>query len=1168
MNNKIARLSALVLSLSILPIFALSFYQHKSAEYDPYIANQLKPLDVQMNPLSYSDSITNEPNFKKQTEFNNLNIGNTYDTYRGEGVTVAIIDSGCNYQHVDFYDKNGEIILSDLSASFSLNSNYTQVITKVVKNYNNDFSIIDDPVDNGHGTNVAATVAAQINGVGGAGVAPEATLMILKTNYYFGEIEQAIRYAADNGADIINMSIGAYAESFYDGFNDYQEAVDGADTYFVSAINYAYSKGVTLVAAAGNELTNKNSYPAANEHVIGVGALEKNSGITAAYYTNYGTNNVDVVAPGTVYVADVGSSTSYVETQGTSFASPIVAAVAALYKGKYPNASPIQIENAIKEDCVDIGAAGVDEQFGYGRVDISTLMNDVPVTGVTISPKELTLSINQAYQLSAQIEPADATDQEIIFISNDDNIATVTDDGLVTGVSTGTTEIYVLTNDGSFDDYCTVTVNSDPIILNSISLNQTSFNLRKNSTAQIEVVFNPINPYPVPTVTYESIDDSVASVSSSGLISAHSEGSTIITVSAEQNGTVKTAQCTVNVSGQTYGEAIRNYLDIEDGDYLITCTQNYLLPASNFTTGKSTITAFDEANVESIDPSNAWTFTSLGNNKYTISTEINGATYYLNAESTNNGLSSTTSNSTQWTASSGSETFYLRATNGRYLTNYGSTNWRTYNSANTNGSSNIVLYPVGTGSSTPVEPEIINVSDVNLNVHSLVLEIGETSQLNALISPTNATNQNVSFSSTNQNVASVNQNGLVTALTSGSTTITVTTEDGGFTDSCTVVVNESVVYEKSLQLDVTNFKTEYSFGEELDLDNLSAIFTDSNNKQTTLSGNQLTLVSGGTKILGDVQLTFSYDGVYVSTTVHVSNVGSTSGVAVSSQTTTAITGKGWSTNLNTTSTSNYTNNEFNGTTYNLEKARNLNDGILFLNGSTGCIYNTSPLPNITKIVLNYASGGSTTAAHKVYLGAETISSEPSTAYKSFSSSNGGSSAEIIVDGNYSYFRLDVTNSKNLQLSSIEITYGGAASLAFTDQEQADAYVSYFLQKTGEECATWASGGGMSETTWNILKTEFEEMTDGAKDIIANTATDDADILSLQERYQFIINKYHYDNFLVNSDGQTIFSLAKDASFEENQTSIQITSLIVIAGAITLPLLCYLFSKKKKWVNPR
>lgn len=714
---------------------------------------------------------------------------------------------------------------------------------------------------------------------------------------------------------------------------------------------------------------------------------------------------------------------------------------------------------------------------------------------------------------------------------------------------------------GGISKTIVITVSNDPVAVNSVILNANSLSLRIDETAQISPTINPSYAYPIPTISYETSSSSIATVSSTGLVKAVGEGEATITVKASQNGTIKTAQCSVVVLGSAYGQKITNYANITDGKYLITCDQGYYLPAEDFSVGNSRVVKFDEASIESIDVSYAWQFTSVKSNKYSISIEKNGTTYFLNANNANNGLLCTTSNSTTWTASQGSSAIYLAASTSeiRYLTNY-STNWRTYRTANTNGSSNIILYPVNNGG-TSTGGETISVDGVSLNVNNLTIEVGDTYQLIATISPSNASNKNVTYSSSNPSCVDITSSGLLSAKGSGSALITVKTEDGSFSDTCSVIVNQPITYDKTLSLDTTSFNSSYVFGESLDLANLKATYSDENNQKHYLTGYDLNLVSGSTKTLGEVDLVFSYKSLTASTTINVTNVGSTSSSgSVTSETTTIITGADWSEPLLDGSTAtNYTNNEFDGVTYNLESVRNFKDGILFLNKTSGAIYNTSAMPNITKIVLSYASGGSTTAAHSVYLANNVISSEPTTSYVSYSSSTGGTSVTIDVSGDYSYFRLDVTNAKNLQLTSIAITYGtsGASSLSFTAKEQAEAYANYFLDMTATNCAALTI---QDEATWNSLKTEFESMSIEAQEIFkdeTNVSTSAA-----LERYQYIVNKYaSLDDFinLREQNAQLLFSDYLDS----NITYFLIIFISVTVLTISVVILYSAKSKAKK-----
>ncbi|MEM7727546.1 MAG: DUF5942 domain-containing protein [Cyanobacteria bacterium P01_A01_bin.45] len=245
----------------------------------------------------------NDPMYNKQWNLRNINIEGAWKETKGSGVTVAVIDTGVTR-------------VRDLKE------------TKFVKGY--DF--VNDKVnandDHGHGTHVAGTVAQSThNGFGVAGVAYEANIMPLKvlSNYGGGtvaDIAAAIKFAADNGADVINMSLGGGGES----------------QLMKEAIEHAHKKGVTIIAAAGNENANGASYPARYPHVIGVSAIGADG--EKAPYSNFGAG-VDISAPGgseggkilqqTIDPENKGEEV-FLGFQGTSMAAPHVAGVAALIK--------------------------------------------------------------------------------------------------------------------------------------------------------------------------------------------------------------------------------------------------------------------------------------------------------------------------------------------------------------------------------------------------------------------------------------------------------------------------------------------------------------------------------------------------------------------------------------------------------------------------------------------------------------------------------------------------------------------------------------------------------------------------------------------------------------------------------------------------------------------
>lgn len=281
----------------------------------------------------------NDPDYVKQWNLRSINVESAWEDTKGAGMTVAVIDTGVT-------------VVPDLEQ------------TKFVKGYDfvNDKEEAND--DNGHGTHVAGTIAQSTNNnYGVAGVAYEASIMPLKVLSAFGggtvaDIAEAIRFAADNGADVVNLSLGGAGES-----QVLKEAVD-----------YAYSKGVVVVAAAGNENRNSASYPARYPHVISVAATGPSG--EKAPYSNFGAG-VDISAPGGSADGQILQETIDPETgasmfagfQGTSMASPHVAAVAAMVKASGVE-SPDEILQVLQQSVRKVQEDPLNH-FGAGHLDAS-----------------------------------------------------------------------------------------------------------------------------------------------------------------------------------------------------------------------------------------------------------------------------------------------------------------------------------------------------------------------------------------------------------------------------------------------------------------------------------------------------------------------------------------------------------------------------------------------------------------------------------------------------------------------------------------------------------------------------------------------------------------------------------------------------------------------------
>jgi subtilisin family serine protease len=304
----------------------------------------------------------------------------------GAGVTVAVIDTGAAFET---YDTS---ILGYFPQHFEPAPDLAGIPIVAPWNFLTDTPHAND--DHGHGTHVSGTIVqATNNNRGVAGVAHGASLMPLKVLDYSGsgstaDLVEAIYYATDNGARVINMSLGFSGTGEPDAYGQVCAELPGLN----DALDYAFGHGVTVVAASGNESATAVSCPAAYYKVIAVGATRYDG--TKSWFSNTGFA-LDVTAPGgdpnvdqdangqpdgvlqQTYCLDsftmllTGDYTQFcsVYMPGTSMASPHVAGTAALLLGANPSLTPLQVEYYLKTTARDRGAAGRDDSYGWGAID-------------------------------------------------------------------------------------------------------------------------------------------------------------------------------------------------------------------------------------------------------------------------------------------------------------------------------------------------------------------------------------------------------------------------------------------------------------------------------------------------------------------------------------------------------------------------------------------------------------------------------------------------------------------------------------------------------------------------------------------------------------------------------------------------------------------------------
>lgn len=260
--------------------------------------------------------------------------------FTGKGVKVAVLDSGIDKEHPDLVIKGGVSFVPGVTS-------------------------YDD--DQGHGTHVAGIIGAKKNGFGVVGIAPDADLYAVKVMASNGSGEIAwiikgIDWAIANDMDIINMSLGATSSML-----TAQEKTDWA-----AAVNRAYSAGIIITGASGNDGTGTISYPARWNSILAIGATEDDKSF--AWYSNYGPEQ-DLVAPGgliSTYPTDQpddGDYPNYTYMWGTSMSAPVVAGMAANYKQQFPLHTPSQAYSNITGNSkwrYDLGPVGFDEKYGNG----------------------------------------------------------------------------------------------------------------------------------------------------------------------------------------------------------------------------------------------------------------------------------------------------------------------------------------------------------------------------------------------------------------------------------------------------------------------------------------------------------------------------------------------------------------------------------------------------------------------------------------------------------------------------------------------------------------------------------------------------------------------------------------------------------------------------------
>jgi type VII secretion-associated serine protease mycosin len=279
-------------------------------------------------PLA-GDAVRNE-----QQHLRTLNVAGAWTYSSGAGVTVAVIDSGVDAGHPDL---QGQVLPG---------------LDLVDPSGNGDTDLV------GHGTTVAALIAGKDDNDGVIGIAPNAKILPVRVldqdNRYDDAmiVAKGVRWAADHGAKVINLSLGG----------------SGSSAPLAAALDYAFARDVVVVACTGNANASPSTdvwYPAREPGVVAVAGMERDGDVL--WSGSITGKETVVTAPATQLVG--ARPGGYWRVQGTSFAAPMVSATAALIRARWPTMPAGEVINRIIKTAKDRGAPGRDNVYGYGLVD-------------------------------------------------------------------------------------------------------------------------------------------------------------------------------------------------------------------------------------------------------------------------------------------------------------------------------------------------------------------------------------------------------------------------------------------------------------------------------------------------------------------------------------------------------------------------------------------------------------------------------------------------------------------------------------------------------------------------------------------------------------------------------------------------------------------------------
>lgn len=431
-----------------------------------------------------------------------------------------------------------------------------------------------------------------------------------------------------------------------------------------------------------------------------------------------------------------------------------------------------------KKEGVSVITVRTKDGYKEAKCEVTVTKISRPVTGLTLSETSLILNEKDTYNLVATVLPVDADNRSVKWMSMDTKVAEVDSNGKITAKAAGNTTIIVTTVEGGIIKTCNVKVNKVTKPVTGVILNETSITLEKDNKVNLLVNIEPFDA-DNQEVKWTSSNHSVATVNSNGEVTARGVGNTTITVTTVDGR--YTATCEVIVIEQEE-PPIEQPIEVTE----VTLDKTSLELELN-----DTDTLIATVYPENADNKNVvWS----SNNQSIVSVNETGE---LKAMGPGTAIITVTTENNEKTAFC---TVTVKESSG---------------------------------------PSVIPVSYVAINESLLNLRIGETGNLIATVYPEDATNKNVIWSSSRESVATVDQDGKVTAISSGTAYITVTTVDGNHISTCRATVAELPIIEPETNVELNKANMELEIGEESEL---SVIVTPDNQYEASFECNDANTV--------------------------------------------------------------------------------------------------------------------------------------------------------------------------------------------------------------------------------------------------------------------------------------------------------------------------------------